>query len=119
MAAPTQPPKVSTISSKSPDHPGIPFRSTSHNYINAQKESPTTVHTEEYSQPMKIPDGRRNSVGENLPSPTESWTPTFTRNQSWNREDLKRQAYVVEELEKKKEGQGSGFTEGGPGTRKV
>jgi len=38
--------------------------------------------------------------------------------QSWNQEDLKRKAYQVEMGECEK-GQGTGFTEGGPGTRRI
>lgn len=110
-------PKTSTISSKSSDHPGVPFRATSHNYINAQAAAPE--NTEPHNATIHIPDGRKNSVGELLPSPTESWKPNFQRTQSWNQEDLKR-LITQSELEKKRaEGQGTGFTEGGEGTRKI
>jgi hypothetical protein len=42
----------------------------------------------------------------------------MNRVQSWNQEDLKRKAYQVEMGECEK-GQGTGFTEGGEGTRRV
>lgn len=59
-----------------------------------------------------MPDGRRNSSGEGIPSPIESWKPDFTRRQSWNREDLKRE-HVAAQLEGGEgEGIGTGFTEG-------
>ena len=61
----------------------------------------------------KISDGRRNSQGEVIPSPTESWKPNFARKQSWNQEDLKRKVYMSELEAKKAKGQGMGFTEGG------
>jgi len=57
---------------------------------------------------IKIPDGRRNSQGEMIPSPVESWKPNLQRRQSWNREDLKRE-HVLGELGKKKDD--TGFTE--------
>ena len=61
--------------------------------------------------PTKIPDGRRNSCGEKLPSPVENWKPNIARWQSWNREDLKHEYVVGELLKKKDEGMGTGFTE--------
>jgi len=90
---------------------GIPFHPTSTNYTDAQ----ALVNA---AEPIRIPDGRRNSQGEILPSPTESWRPKMNRVQSWNQEDLKRKAYQVEMGDCEK-GQGTGFTEGGPGTRRV
>jgi len=91
---------------------GIPFHPISSNYIDAQAAAHAAI------APIRIPDGRRNSQGEILPSPTESWRPKMNRVQSWNQEDLKRKAYQVEMGECEK-GQGMGFTEGGEGTRRV
>jgi hypothetical protein len=54
-----------------------------------------------------------------MPSPTTSWKPNFARKQSWNLEDLKRMVYERDLKVKRAEGQGTGFTEGGEGTRKV
>ena len=116
-------PQNQPLSSKSPNHPGIPFRSTSQNYINAQQNSPTSPKTskaEEFrTQAVRIPDGRRNSLGEIIPSPTESWKPNFQRTQSWCQEDLKRQLLENEFGKQREQGQGTGFTEGGEGSRKV
>ncbi|KAJ5052278.1 uncharacterized protein L3040_002032 [Drepanopeziza brunnea f. sp. 'multigermtubi'] len=57
-------------------------------------------------------DGRRNSQGQALPSPMETWKPSFARVQSWNREEFKRSAYVelgeIEEGRIEKEGDGMG-----------
>jgi len=55
-------------------------------------------------------DGRRNSSGEILPSPTENWKPTFNRVQSWNREDRKREIMLEREIVDH-EGRGGGFSE--------
>jgi len=112
----TQTAKQPSATSGSPNAPsstraGIPFHPTSTNYIDAQSQPIQT-------QPIRIPDGRRNSLGEVLPSPTESWKPKMNRVQSWNQEDLKRKAYQTEMGECEK-GQGTGFTEGGEGTRRV
>lgn len=114
----TQTAQQSSTSTGSPNAPsttraGIPFHPTSTNYIDAQTNSNSSA-----PQPIRIPDGRRNSQGEILPSPTESWKPKMNRVQSWNQEDLKRKAYQVEMGECEK-GQGTGFTEGGAGTRRV
>jgi hypothetical protein len=93
---------------------GIPFHPTSSNYQSAQSEA------SDHSTPIKIPDGRRNSQGEILPSPTESWKPNLQRTQSWNAEDLKRVYYKRDMQDgSHPQGQGTGFTEGGEGTRKV
>ncbi|TGO44733.1 hypothetical protein BCON_0470g00060 [Botryotinia convoluta] len=48
---------------------------------------------------VSIPDGRRNSGGETLPSSVETWKPNLDRRQSWNHQDLKR-LYVEEGLKK-------------------
>jgi len=65
-----------------------------------------------------MPDGRRNSHGEVLPSPIESWRPDIKRKQSWKQEDLKRNFYE-REMKDREVGQGTGFTEGAEGTRRV
>ena len=93
-----------TQSSKSSDHPDVPFRGTSHNHA-------ATQYNSDAPQPatIKIPDGRRNSLGEKIPSPVETWKPNFERRQSWKMEDLKRE-HVISELKVKKD-QGMGFTE--------
>ncbi|KAK2630476.1 hypothetical protein QTJ16_001296 [Diplocarpon rosae] len=64
-------------------------------------------------------DGRRNSSGENLTSPTENWKPSLGRVQSWNREDYKRGAYISQGEMRVEEGQAKGFTEVGEETGKV
>jgi len=64
-----------------------------------------------------MPDGRRNSQGEILSSPAEDWKPNFKRVQSWSREEYKRVVYSNEMVEEP--GQGTGFTEGGEGSRQV
>jgi len=115
----TQTAQQPSTSSGSPDAPsttraGIPFHPTSANYVDAQNHSNSDATT----QPIRIADGRRNSQGEILTSPTGSWRPKTNRVQSWNQEDLKRKAYQVEMGECEK-GQGTGFTEGGEGTRRV
>lgn len=49
-----------------------------------------------------MPDGRRNSQGESLRSPIETWTPNLLlRRQTWNHQDLKR--LHVEEVLKKEQ----------------
>jgi len=115
----TQTAQQPSTTSGSPNAPsttlaGIPFHPTSTNYVDAQS-APTNTNA---TQPIRIPDGRRNSLGEILSSPTESWKPKMNRVQSWNQEDLKRKAYQVQMGECEK-GQGTGFTEGGEGTRHV
>lgn len=87
-----------------------PGSSTKASSSNTEEASP-------YEQEVKIPDGRRNSQGEAIPSPTESWKPNFGRKQSWDPQEYKRKMSM--ELLKEDSGNGSGFTEGGPGTRKV
>jgi hypothetical protein len=104
-------PATSSPNAPSTTKAGVPFHPTSSNYANAQAHANT-------AEQIHIPDGRRNSQGEVLPSPTESWKPKMNRVQSWNQEDLKRKAYQVEMGECEK-GQGTGFTEGGPGTRRI
>jgi len=59
---------------------------------------------------IKMPDGRKNSVGENLPSPVETWKPNFARRQSWKMEDLKREHVAADLTKKKNDG---GFSEVG------
>ncbi|KAE8452593.1 hypothetical protein EG329_013852 [Mollisiaceae sp. DMI_Dod_QoI] len=55
-------------------------------------------------------DGRRNSFGQSLPSPTVEWKPTFNRVCSWNREDRKREMVLQREIAEH-EGHGGGFSE--------
>jgi hypothetical protein len=62
-------------------------------------------------------DGRRNSQGEVLSSPIESWKPDLKRRQSFKQEDLKRTVYSAEMCDEP--GAERGFTEGGEGTRHV
>ncbi|OWP03499.1 hypothetical protein B2J93_7517 [Marssonina coronariae] len=64
-------------------------------------------------------DGRRNSAGEKLTSPTENWKPSVGRVQSWDREQFKRDAYVSQGEMRVEAGEGKGFTESGEGTTKV
>jgi hypothetical protein len=94
---------------------------SSSNYANAQAASQSQQDKESSptsSSPVKICDGRRNSQGEVLPSPTETWKPSMNRVQSWSREEFKRVVYKGEMVNGDK-GQGTGFTEGGEGTREV
>jgi hypothetical protein len=107
-----QQPAAGSPNASSTTKAGIPFHSTSHNFTDAQ------AHADAHTEPIRIPDGRRNSQGEILASPAESWRPKMNRVQSWNQEDLKRKAYQVEMGECVK-GQGTGFTEGGAGTRRI
>jgi len=65
---------------------------------------------------VKIPDGRRNSKGDVVVSPTETWRPNIERKQSWCQEDLKRQILETQ-LEKTEEGKG--FTEVEEGTKRA
>jgi hypothetical protein len=114
MATSTSSPASPTAAKGVINKAGIPFNLTSTNYQSAQSES------SEHTSPIKIPDGRRNSQGEILPSPTESWKPNLQRTQSWNSEDLKRVYYKKDmQAGAQPQGQGTGFTEGGEGTRKV
>ncbi|PQE14283.1 hypothetical protein CJF31_00006838 [Rutstroemia sp. NJR-2017a BVV2] len=39
---------------------------------------------------ITIPDGRRNSKGEELASPTQTWRPNPARTQSWDLQAYKR-----------------------------
>jgi len=65
----------------------------------------------------KIPDGRRNSKGEELASPTQAWRPNPARTQSWDHQAYKRDMQWAG-LGKENEGPGvgtggefTGFTE--------
>ncbi|KAH8659188.1 hypothetical protein BGZ60DRAFT_345432, partial [Tricladium varicosporioides] len=64
----------------------IPLHSSSHEpheaSISSSKRSTVPV--------IAIPDRRRNSFGESMHSPCETWRPDLNRTQSWNAEDLKR-----------------------------
>ncbi|KAG0649321.1 hypothetical protein D0Z07_4364 [Hyphodiscus hymeniophilus] len=55
------------------------------------KSTQASSTTHENPTETKVPDGRKNSVGEMLPSPVETWKPNFARRQSWKFEDLKRE----------------------------
>ncbi|KAG9234984.1 hypothetical protein BJ875DRAFT_287353 [Amylocarpus encephaloides] len=55
---------------------------------------------------VAIPDKRRNSIGEHLHSPNETWRPATNRQQSWSQEDLKRECYMRDMCST-----GIGFTE--------
>ncbi|KAI9651208.1 hypothetical protein NHQ30_001246 [Ciborinia camelliae] len=74
------------------------------------------------STEVSIPDGRRNSQGEALHSPIETWKPNLVRNQSWNQQDLKR-LHVEEGLKKENWSNddgvaGLGYTHGGEEEKK-
>ncbi len=61
---------------------------------------------------IKIKDGRRNSEGEVLESPTGTWQPRINRTQSWNREDMKREVFKeMVEREVAVDGEEVGYTE--------
>ncbi|KAH7313185.1 hypothetical protein BKA65DRAFT_517500 [Rhexocercosporidium sp. MPI-PUGE-AT-0058] len=125
MSSSTSQPPFSDPFTTGPDKSGgclpqdLPIHTSSNN-ANAQAQqyatySPISPNTTTHAS---IPDGRRNSQGEVLPSPTEGWKPNFKRVQSWNREEYKRDVYKAEMVEVEPS-QGAGFTEGGEGTRKV
>ena len=92
-----------TTQSTSVQPSDLPFRNT------ATQESSDTFAPMQ----IKVPDGRRNSQGEKIPSPVETWKPNFARRQSWNREDLKREHVMSQLTKKNDEGMGAGFTEVG------
>lgn len=108
MAEISQKPDLPSNTPRGPDRPGVPIRGTSHNYVNAQLESQNSPT----SPTVVIPDGRRNSRGQAIQSPTETWKPNFGRKQSWNQEDLKREL-MMSGIDKPKESTaaGLGFTE--------
>jgi hypothetical protein len=108
MEARSTGPKVTPFSSEAPDHPDMPFRTASQNRGDAQQAASSYSTARPNAPAVQIPDGRKNSQGESLQSPTESWQPSFQRRQSWNQQDLKRQVYIGE-LDS---GEGAGFTEG-------
>ncbi|KAM3085107.1 hypothetical protein ACMFMG_003539 [Clarireedia jacksonii] len=66
---------------------------------------------------IKIKDGRRNSKGEELASPTQTWRPNPARTQSWDHQAYKRDMQWAglkkenEQPSKKAAGEFSGFTE--------
>jgi len=80
---------------------------------NSTQTSSSSTSTDTKPNEIRIPDGRKNSVGEHLPSPVETWKPNFARRQSWKMEDLKRE-HVAAKFDKqnneKNEALG-GFTE--------
>jgi hypothetical protein len=66
---------------------------------------------------ISIPDGRRNSKGEELASPTQTWRPNPARTQSWDRQAYKRDMQWAglkkenEGVSKGDKGEFTGFTE--------
>lgn len=90
MSNPTSPTSRSLSSPTSANplkHPEMAIRRPSQtNYTDAQRAAAAQSHP-----PVQMPDGRRNSQGEELKSPVASWTPAFERKQSWNQQDLKRE----------------------------
>lgn len=86
---------------------------SSTNYTNAQNAQ---AEKAQQTAKVSIPDGRRNSVGQELPSPVETWKPNLARNQSWNQQDQKRKIVEnrLKEDVKKWEGSG-GWTEAADG----
>ncbi|KAB8292367.1 hypothetical protein EYC80_008104 [Monilinia laxa] len=87
-----------TTSKTLPIHPRSPSPSATH----SKTTQSSTIHPHSSKIEVSIPDGRRNSLGEPLHSPLETWTPNLLkRNQSWNHQDLKR--LHVEEVLKKEE----------------
>ncbi|KAG4026224.1 hypothetical protein MFRU_043g00280 [Monilinia fructicola] len=118
----TNPPSIPsphhlTTSKTLPIHPSSPSSTT---HSQATESSSTTTHPQSSKIEVPIPDGRRNSLGEPLHSPLETWTPNLLkRNQSWNHQDLKR-LHVEEALKKEEwrndEGMGGySFEENGEG----
>lgn len=82
-----------------------------------EKTSPNSTSAPTF---IGMPDGRRNSQGNALPSPIIDWRPDIKRKQSFKREDLKRDVYGREmKVEEDECAQGTGFTEGGAGTRNL
>lgn len=71
--------------------------------------SSTTTSTSRSTTSSSLKDGRKNSGGEELASPVESWKPNLNRQQSWNQQDMKRQAQLSS-LESEEKGKG-GFSE--------
>lgn len=92
---------------------------TSSHTPNQPPNTTTTSPAKAKSKPdhaISIPDGRRNSEGETIPSPNETWCPNLNRQQSWDREDLKRQFYQYSlsgggQGRKGEVGEEKGFTE--------
>jgi hypothetical protein len=81
-------------------------QSSQSNYADAQRAAASAAA--QAQSPVDVPDGRRNSQGEALKSPVASWKPTFERNQSWNQQDLRREA---QKAEWEKTGEAAGFSE--------
>ncbi|KAL2061879.1 hypothetical protein VTL71DRAFT_7257 [Oculimacula yallundae] len=92
--------------------------SSEHKTYTSEHKTYTSISSGTHENHVSIPDGRRNSQGDVLHSPTENWKPNFKRVQSFNREDLKREVYKDEMVEEEP-AKGTGFTEGGEGTRQV
>jgi hypothetical protein len=117
--SPPKNPSTNYIDAQTSQSASVP--SKNHKHSNPIRRVPGPAGQEEeaspYDQEVKIPDGRRNSQGEVIASPTESWKPNFGRKQSWDPQEYKRKMSLS--LLEDDAGNGCGFTEGGPGTRKV
>ncbi|PQE31905.1 hypothetical protein CJF32_00008849 [Rutstroemia sp. NJR-2017a WRK4] len=72
--------------------------------------TPLPIHSSSNPTNITIPDGRRNSKGEELASPTQTWRPNPARTQSWDRQAYKRDMQWAG-LNKENKGEFSGFTE--------
>ncbi|KAG9240875.1 hypothetical protein BJ878DRAFT_545802 [Calycina marina] len=95
---------------RQPDRPGVPVHTISTNYVDAvAKKSSVSSPT---SPIIPISDGRKNSVGDALTSPTEAWRPDYRRKQNFKQEDLKRELQmggILKGAERKAEvGDGTG-----------
>lgn len=113
ISSPTSKPPSSTNSaSANPSkHPEMAIRRPSQsNYADAQRAASAAAQAE---SSIDVPDGRRNSQGEALKSPVASWKPTFERKQSWNQQDLRREAQRAEweKTGAEKTGAATGFSE--------
>jgi hypothetical protein len=86
--------------------------------LNTAMGSSTSTGTDSHNSSPLI-DGRRNSHGDILASPIDSWKPDFKRTQSFKQEDLKRTVYSAEMIDGNGKAAEGGFTEGGEGTRHV
>jgi len=115
----TAAPNLPSNAPRGPDRPGVPIRTSSTNYVTAQRKASLASSTDGINEPpssptstVRIPDGRKNSVGEILSSPAEDWKPDFKRKQSYKQEDLKREmqmaGIVTDAGEARKDGDGQG-----------
>jgi hypothetical protein len=93
----SQHPMTSTNPQDTPFHPSTSTE-------NKQNVPPESEHSTSGPLSVSIPDGshnsqreiRRNSLGEILQSPIDTWQPNLNRTQSWNQEDRKRRFYAGE-----------------------